>query len=117
MDKKTLMKIGAAVAVGVVAFVFLDIVWFSLNPIAPTDTRIIEILERNKNELLSIEGVIGAGIARSESDNSIVGIAVYVEDDVTNVQEIPTELEGFKVFVKKISQTSEYERQNMIIHR
>jgi hypothetical protein len=66
---------------------------------------------------LGISGVIGAGIARNESNNHIIGIAVYIEDNMTNVQEIPNELGGFKVFVKKISETSELEKQQMIIRK
>jgi len=116
MDKKTLAKIAKVAALIVVAFVFLTVIWWGLNPFVPTDVRIVEILDRNRDDLLSIDGVIGAGIARSESDKSIIGIAVYVTDDMANVQEIPSELEGFKVFVKRIGETSEYERENMIIH-
>jgi hypothetical protein len=42
---------------------------------------------------------------------------VYVEDNMTNVQEIPNELGEFKVFVKKISETSEFEKEQMIIRK
>jgi len=117
MDRKTLAKIVIAAALIVVAFVSFSIVWWGLNPIVPSDVRIIEILDRNRESLLSIDGVVGAGIARNETDNSITGIVVYVEDNMTNVQEIPSELEGFKAFVKRMSETSEYEKENMIIHR
>jgi len=117
MNRKTLAKIALAVALIVVAFVSFIVIWWDLNPIVPTDAKIVEVLDRNRDDLLSIDGVIGAGIARNASDSSIIGIAVYVEDDMTDVQEIPSELEGFKVFVKRISETSEYERENMIIHK
>jgi len=116
MDRKTLAKIAMVAALIVVAFVSFFAFWWGLNPIVPTDVKIVEILDRNRDVLLNIDGVVGAGIARSEIDNSITGIAVYVEDDMTNVQEIPSELEGFKVFLKRMSETSEYERENMIIH-
>jgi len=85
MDQKTLAKIVIAAASVVVAFVSLNIVWWGLNPIVPTDVRIIETLDRNRDSLLSIDGVVGAGIARNETDNSIAGIAVYVDDYTTDV--------------------------------
>jgi len=58
------------------ALVFLSAFLFTINPIVPIDVKIVQILEKNKNYLLGIEGVLGAGIARNQSDNSIVGIAV-----------------------------------------
>jgi hypothetical protein len=107
------MGILAVLVVG--ALVFLSVLMFTINPIVPTDTEIVQILENNKNALLGIDGVVGAGIARNESDNYIIGIAIYVEDGMTNVQEIPSELDEFKVFVKRISEASEFEKDSMII--
>ena len=114
MNRKLLITIGILVVV-VGAFVFFSVIGFMINPITPTDTKIVNILFENEDYLLSIEGVIGAGIARNESNNYIIGIAVYVEDDMTNVQEIPSELGGFKVFIKRISEASEFEKENMVI--
>ena len=114
MNRKPLITIGILVVV-VGAFVFFSVIGFMINPITPTDTKIVNILFENEDYLLSIEGVIGAGIARNESNNYIIGIAVYVEDDMTNVQEIPSELGGFKVFIKRISEASEFEKENMVI--
>jgi len=70
------------------AFVLLSVFLFIINPIMPTDVKIAQVLEKNKNDFLGIEGFVGAGIARNESDNSIIGIAVYVKDNMINVQEI-----------------------------
>ena len=117
MNKRFLVKIGILAVLVVGAIVFLSVLLFAINPIVPTDIKIVQILEKNKDDLLGIDGVIGVGIARNESDNSIIGIAVYVEDNMTNVQEIPSELDGFKVFVKRISEASEFEKQSMIIRK
>jgi len=116
MDKKFWITIGILVVL-VVGFVFFNVIGFIINPIVPTDTKILNILEENEDYLLGINGVIEAGIARNESNNYIIGIAVYVEDNMTNVQEIPSELDGFKVFIKRISETSEFEKEKMFIHK
>ena len=116
MNRKFLIPIGILLLVAVVvAFVLVS--QFDMEPTEPTDTKIVKILEENKDDLLNIDGVIGAGIARNESNNYIIGIAVYVEDNMTNVQEIPSELGGFKVFIKRISEASEFEKENMIIRK
>jgi len=112
MNRKLLIPIGILVVAIIGAFVLA-----SQFDIEPTDTKIVKILEENKDDLLSINGVIGAGIARNESNNYIIGIAVYVEDNMTNVEEIPSELGGFKVFTKRISEASEFEKENMIIRK
>jgi len=112
VNRKLLIPIGILLVVVVGAFVLV-----SQFDMEPTDTKIVKILEENKNDLLGIDGVIGAGIARNESNNYIIGIAVYVEDNMTNVQEIPSELGGFKVFIKRISEASEFEKENMIIRK
>jgi len=61
---------------------------------------------------------VGAGIARDE-DNYIIGIAVYVEDDISDSQKqkIPSELGEFKVIIKNISEASDSEKANMIIRK
>lgn len=112
-NKKILIGIGLLGAL-VVAFGLFYIIAWSLNPIIPTDTKIIKILEENEESLLSIEGVVGAGIARDEN-NHIIGIAVYVVNTST-IQAIPKKLGEFKVFVKNVSETTEAERR-MIISR
>jgi len=117
VNKKFLIKIGILAVLVIGAIALLSVLLFAINPIVPTDIKIVQILEKNKDDLLGIDGVIGAGIARNEIDNSIIGIAVYVEDNMTNVQEIPSELDGFKLFVKRISQASEFEKENMIIRK
>ena len=84
--------------------------------ITPTDTRIVDILYKNKETLLSIDGVVGAGIAR-DKNNYIMGIAVYVEDNMTDIHKVPSMLGEFKVFVKRMSEASEFEKERMIIYR
>lgn len=97
-------------------FAVVGVVFVTRIGIMPKDTRIIDILDENREELLGIEGVVGAGIARDEN-NYIIGIAVYVEDDVTEIREIPGELGEFEVFVKRVSEISEFEKEKMIIHK
>ncbi|MDI6905101.1 MAG: hypothetical protein QMD13_06405 [Candidatus Bathyarchaeia archaeon] len=111
VNKKFLIIIGIFVVL-LVAFVCFNVIGF-----IPTDTKIVGILFKNEDYLLSIDGVVGAGIARNESSNYIIGIAVYVEDNMTNVQEIPSELGGFKVFIKRISEASEFEKEKMVIRK
>lgn len=109
MNKELLIAIGILVALAVVGLVFVTRIG-----IRPTDTKIIDILHENEQNLLSIDGVVGAGIARDEN-NHIIGIAVYVEDDMTDVQKIPNKLGEFKVFIKGMSEASEFEKERMII--
>lgn len=105
------------IAVGVLAVsAIAGIVFVTRIGIRPTDIKIIDILDVNREELLSIDGVVGAGIARDE-DNHIIGIAIYVEDDVTELSKIPTKLGEFQVFTKRISEASEFEKEKMIIRR
>jgi hypothetical protein len=113
MNRRLLSAIGIATAlVGV--FVFSIVILFMVNPILPTDTKIANALTDNEAYLLGIDGVVGAGIARNESNNYIVGIAVYAEDNMSNAQKIPSEIGGFKVFVKTASDTNKSE---MLIHK
>jgi hypothetical protein len=107
MKKKPLIAVGIAAALVIGALVLSSVILFTLNPIVPTDTKIANVLAENEAYLLGIDGVVGAGIARNESNNYIIGIAVYVEDNLNNAQGIPSELGGFKVFVKTASGTNE----------
>ena len=109
VNRKFLMAIGIPVALAIVGVLCVD-----QMGITPTDTKIIEVLHENEHNLLSIDGVVGAGIARDE-DNHIIGIAVYVEDHVTGIQRIPAELGEFKVLIKTISEASELEKEAIII--
>jgi len=109
MTKKLLFVVGIFVGL-----VIAGIVCVTQIGITPTDTKIFQILHENKENLLSIDGVVGAGIARDE-DNHIIGIAVYVEDNVTDTQEIPDKLDEFDVFIKRIGEASEFEKERMII--
>lgn len=114
ISKRLLVIMGISVVL--IAVVIAGFILFVQNDMTPTDTKIIQALDENEESLLSIEGVVGAGIARDEN-NHIIGIAVYVEDDMTDFQEIPSKLNGFQVFIKKMSEASEFEKANMIIRK
>jgi len=109
VDKKLLIVFGVFLVVAIVAIVFVTQIG-----IRPTDTKIIDILYKNREKLLSIDGVVGAGIARDEN-NYIIGMAVYVEDDMTELRKIPAKLGEFEVFIKRISEIGEFEQERMII--
>jgi hypothetical protein len=113
ISKKLLIT--AVISAVLIAVVITGFVLFALNDMTPTDTKIVQVLDKNEESLLSIEGVVGAGIARDEN-NHIIGIAVYVEDDMSDFQGIPSKLNGFQVFIKRLSEASEFEKENMIIH-
>jgi hypothetical protein len=117
MNRRLLITIGVLAVLVVGAFVFLNVIGFMINPIVPADTKIVDALFENEAYLLGIDGVIGAGIARNESNNYIIEIVVYVGDNMTSVQEIPGELGGFKVFIKRISEASEFEKEKMVIRK
>ena len=104
------------ISVVLIALVIAGFVLFAQNDMTPTDTKIVQVLYENEESLLSIEGVVGAGIARDEN-NYIIGIAVYVEDNMTDFQEIPSKLDGFQVFIKRMNEASEFEKANMIIRK
>jgi hypothetical protein len=72
---------------------------------------------RKEENLLSIDGVVGAGIARDEDNNYIIGIAVYVEDGIIDIKKIPSKLGEFDVFIKRINEATEFERERMILHK
>jgi len=99
-----------------IALVVAGIISFTQNDMTPTDTKIVQILYENKETLLNIEGVAGAGIAYDES-NHIIGIAVYIEDNMTNFHTLPSKLDGFQVFIKRVSDVSEFEKAKMIIRK
>jgi hypothetical protein len=98
----------------IVIILILGIVYFTHFSITPTDTRIIQVLEENRDDLLSVVGVVGAGIARDEN-NHIIGIAVYVDDEIAPTQQLPGKLGDFDVFVKRISEVSDFEKERMIL--
>ena len=55
-------------------------------------------------------------------DNTTVGIVVYVEDDIQETKKIPGKLYDknlgeYKVFIKKISEASDFEKEKMIIYK
>lgn len=107
----------ALLLVSVIALTFVIgfLGFFFFGGIYPTDAKIIDTLYENEEKLLGIDGFIGAGIRRNESNNHIIGIAVWVEENMTNIQEIPNELGGFEVFIKRTSEASGLERDKLII--
>lgn len=89
------------------------ILYVALIGITPTDMKVIDLLNENERNLLSLAGVVGAGIARDENDH-IIGIVVYVDDNMTNAQ-IPRKLGEFTVYIKDVAEASEFEKEKMII--
>ena len=58
-----------------------------------------QVFDAHRDTLLSIVGVIGAGIAKSDNKPCIV---VMVEDSTDEIlKQIPKELDGYKVIVEK----------------
>ena len=109
--------VGVTIAMVIGVFLLLSIILLMLNPIYPADVKIYDTLNGNKNFLLNISGVVGAGIARNISNNHIIGIAVYIEDNATDIQEIPQKIGDFTVDIKRIGQISQFENERMIIRR
>lgn len=106
----------AGISAVLIVLVVAGFIVFTQSDTRPTDTKIVDILFENEENLLSIEGVVGAGIARDEN-NYITGIALYVEDDMSDFHGIPSKLDGFQVFIKRISEASEFEETTMIIRK
>jgi len=102
------------ILIGILMLAIFGIIFISRMGITPTDTKIIDILDENEENLLGVAGVVGAGIAREEN-NHIIGIAVYVENNVTDTHQIPSKLGEFTVFIKEINEASEFEKESMII--
>ena len=114
--RKVTIIVGTS-AVLICGFFLLSVMLTMVNPIYPTDTKIIDTLNQNKDYLLGIPSVVGAGIARDESNNYIVGIAVYVADNTTGTAQIPPKIGDFSVFVQNISDVGDFEKKQMIISR
>jgi hypothetical protein len=113
--RKLTIAVGASALV-ISAFLLFVVIMALANPIYPTDARIIDTLNENKNTLLNIPGVIGAGIARNSTNNHIIGIAVYVGDNATDTAQVPQTLGGFAVFIQRVDEATDY-GNNMIIRR
>jgi len=109
MSKRLLIIVGSLIVLAVSGIVFLTRIG-----IRPADVRILEILDENRENLLSVVGVVGAGIARDEN-NHILGIAVYVEDNLVDTLKIPSKLGEFEVYIKSMDKASESEKIRMII--
>jgi len=99
---------------GIIAIIAaLVLIYISQISVKPVDVRIVETLEENKGRLLGITGVVGAGIARDES-NRIIGISIYV-DDVVNGESLPDRLGEFKTYIRRFDEASDLEKEKMII--
>ncbi|MFH1583955.1 MAG: hypothetical protein ABIA56_02400 [Actinomycetota bacterium] len=114
-------KIIAIVIVVLLTIIIIISIFLIQFGITPQDTKIIKILELNKDKILGIEGVVGAGI-NINKDNNIVGIVIYIEDDIQETEKIPSKLYDknlgeYKVFIKKIGEASDFEKEKMIIHK
>jgi len=110
------MKKRSWVTLGFVAVLLLiGISYVSLIGITPTDTKIIDLLHENEETLLGVVGVVGSGIARDEN-NHLIGIAVYMEGNLTDLQHLPRALGEFTVYIKELTEASEFEKERMIIY-
>lgn len=109
MSERLLIIVGSLIVLAISGIVFLTQIGAK-----PADVRILEILDENRENLLSVVGVVGAGIARDEN-NHILGIAVYVEDNLADTLKIPSKLGEFKVYIKSMDEASESEEEGMII--
>jgi len=114
-------KIIAIVIVVLLAIIIIISIFLIQFGITPQDTKIIKILELNKDKILNIEGVVGAGIKMNEDSRS-TSIIIYVEDDIQETKKIPSKLYDknlgeYKVFIKKISEASDFEKEKMIIYK
>jgi len=109
MNRKFLIIFGVSAIVLLLGIIFV----MQLN-MKPTDAKIAETLDENKGKLLGLLGVVGAGIAR-DANNHIIGIAVYVDDEIANSKEIPSRLGEFKVYIKRFEEASDFEKSKMII--
>ena len=112
--------IAYAIVVFVVLIIIVSIFLIQFS-ITPQDTKKIKIIELNKDKILDIEGVVGAGINMNE-DNSSASIIIYVEDDIQETEKIPSKLYDknlgeYKVFIKKIGEASDFEKEKMIIYK
>jgi len=109
MDRKVSIVFGILTVLGIIGIIFVTYLSMGL-----VDVKISEVLEENGGKLLSLVGVVGAGIARDEN-NRIVGISIYVDDYLVDREEIPDQIGGFKIYIKRFEETSDYERKQMII--
>ena len=113
-----IIAIVIAILLAVIIIVSIFLIQFDITP---RDTKIIKILELNKDKILNIEGVVWAGINMNEDSRS-ASIVIYVEDDIQEAEKIPRKLYNknlgeYKVFIKKISEASDFEKEKMIIYK
>jgi hypothetical protein len=97
------------------ALLTIEAIFTTQNRISSADAEIVQVLHRNEKMILSIKGVLGAGIARSRN-GSTLGIALYVVNNMSDFREIPNEIDGFNVFSSHIWNVSEYEKANMVVN-
>lgn len=80
-NKFTLIGIGI-LAILAVGFLIFNIAGFLINPIMPTDTKIFKILEDNKKNLLSIDGIAGDGITPKKYQTRWVSLGFWLNESV-----------------------------------
>ena len=85
-------------------FFLLSFVGFILFPIIPNDVRIYRTIQENSELLEGIDGVLAAGIG-SDGTNHIVGINIYIDENMTNPQAVPGMLGDFPTILVRIDNT------------
>lgn len=63
---------------------------------------ITEVLKKHQHEIMSIPGVVGVGIG-AENGNQVLKVLVKQKTPEL-MQQVPTELEGFKVIVEEVGE-------------
>lgn len=106
MRRKVLIALGVFVALG--------LFFITQIGIEPLDVKVVRVIQENREKLLSLFGVVGAGIARDQS-NRIIGVMVYLDDNLTDEEDLPSRLGEFKVYFRRLKEASSIERERMII--
>jgi len=109
--KMAVMIAGVLVVLIVGGFFFLVFVGFILNPIIPTDVRIVRTIDENKDLLASIDGVLAAGFG---TNVHVDGINVYIDAAMTNTEGVPAQLGEFPVFLIRIDNSQPYDREGLL---
>jgi hypothetical protein len=94
-------------------FFLVSFIGFLLFPIVPTDVKIYRTINENKDLLESIDGVLAAGMGYNDTGH-IAGINVYINANMTNVEDIPKQLGDYQVFLVRIDNTNPRDREGLI---
>ena len=114
-NKKILVGliVASSVVLVVGGFFLVSFIGFLMFPIVPADVRIYRTINENKDLLESIDGVLAAGIGDNDTGH-IAGINVYIDANMTNVEEIPKQLGEYQVFLVRIDNTHPRDREGLI---